>query len=59
MKLSEIRKELKSDKDFILLNKNEMYQLDLYIECLEKILREQDKKLNEYNRTIWKRLWKI
>lgn len=52
MKLNEIRKELKSDKDFILLNKNEMYQLDLYIECLEKILREQDKKLNEYNRTI-------
>lgn len=59
MKLSEIRKELKSDKDFILLNKNEMYQLDLYIECLEKILKEQDKKLNEYNWIIWKRLWKI
>lgn len=59
MKLSEIRKELKSDKDFILLNKNEMYQLDLYIECLEKILKEQNKRLDECNRAIWKRLWKI
>lgn len=52
MKLNEIRKELKSDKDFILLNKNEMYQLDLYIECLEKILKEQNKRLDECNRAI-------
>jgi len=59
MKLNEIRKELKSDKDFILLNKNEMYQLDLYIECLEKILKEQNKRLDECGRAIWKRLWKI
>lgn len=52
MKLSEIRKELKSDKDFILLNYNEFKQLDLYIECLEKILKEQNKEIDEYNRTI-------
>lgn len=52
MKLNEIRKELKSNKDFILLNKNEMYQLDLYIECLEKILKEQNKRLDECNRAI-------
>lgn len=60
MTLSEIKKELKSKKDFILLNNNEMEQLSIYIECLEKILKEQNKKLeelNEYNWIIWKRLW--
>lgn len=49
MNLSEIKKELKSKKDFILLNNNEMEQLSLYIECLEKILKEQNKKLEELN----------
>lgn len=44
MNLSKIKKKLKSKKDFILLNKNEMEQLFIYIECLEKILKEQYKK---------------